>query len=140
MAKLRMQESQFGAPVGIYRAKFLGVESREHPEYGPGLEWKFEVVDGPQTGKIIARTTSPTPSMKNSCGKLLNSLAGGTVQKDQEVDVDQFVGHVYQVMVERNSTGNGTRIGTVMPAGGPPPVMPPAPANGNGGPKPPPPP
>src|SRR5262245_39752067 len=115
MRRMTMQESKFGAPVGTYQAKFVGVEDRESDQYGAGLEWKFEIVEGEFTGKVVSRTTAPAPTAKNSCGKLINQLAGGTVAIGQEVDIDSFVGRVYSVLIEENGTGNGTRVGSVMP-------------------------
>ncbi len=133
MAKYTMKASgaeKFGAPVGIYQARFAGTQERESEQYGPGLEWQFEIVEGVYKGKIVSRTTSREPTLKNSCGKILNQMAGGTVEAEQEVDLAQFRDRVYQIMVEANSTGNGTRIGAVMPlsfSGGPIPELPPDP-------------
>jgi hypothetical protein len=85
----RMGESKFGAPQGLYTAEFLGVDDR------------------------TAREGDQSP--KNSCGRMLSQLTGGAIAKDQDVDIGPYVGRLYQVMVEANSTGNGTRVGTVMP-------------------------
>ena len=52
-----------GPPAGNYRATFEGVEACDHEEYGPGLRWRWKVVDGPQAGVIASRTT---PSRANS--------------------------------------------------------------------------
>lgn len=114
--KFRMGESKFDVPQGTYRAKFLGVEESEHPEFGAGYKWQFEVVD--QTvyrGKIAGRSTSKEPSLKNACGRMLQGLTGGQLAVAQEVDIEQFVGRVYTILVGPNSTGNGTRIETVLP-------------------------
>ena len=35
-----------GVPAGFYRANFVSVEPMEHEEYGPGLKFVFEVVEG----------------------------------------------------------------------------------------------
>lgn len=128
--KLTMTEGaeKYGAPPGLYRAKFLGAKADTHPEYGAGLKWEFEVVDGPSAGKVIGRTTSPAPTLKNGCGKMLQMLTGGTAALHQEFDLDQYVGRVFQVMVETNSTGTGTRVGSVMPTTGQPAAQPAAPA------------
>jgi hypothetical protein len=118
-----MQESQYGAPVGNYLAEFLVAEERKPlagSNFGPGLEFKFKIVEGPYAGRIISRTTALKPTLKNSCGRMLTQLAGGSVSAGTELDDRGFVGRRYQVMVEPNFTGNGTRVGTVMP------VMPPS--------------
>jgi hypothetical protein len=113
-----MEESQFGAPKGHYVVEFLGVEDQpplEGSGYGPGLEWRFKVVEGPYKDKIISRTTALKPTLKNSCGQMLSALAGGAVDVGIETDVDAYKGRRYQVRVEANYSGNGTRVGTVMP-------------------------
>lgn len=125
--KLTMGESKFGVPNGSYRARFIGVKEREPmpgSDYGPGLEWSFEVIDGPQAGRVTSRTTGTQPSTKNSCGRMLNGLAGGAVPAKGEVDLEQFVGRAYLIMVGPNQAGTGTRVETVMPVD----VVTPAPA------------
>lgn len=135
MMKLKMSESKFGAPVGMYKLRFVELKETEHPEYGPGLEWKFEITEGEHKGKVVSRTTAPVPTPKNSCGTIVKSLTGGAFSVGQELDVDSLVGRHFQGMVEANSTGTGTRLGTLMPltnGNGPsvaplPPKSPPAP-------------
>ena len=141
--KLTMTEGseKYGAPAGLYRAKFLGAKADTHPEYGAGLKWEFEITEGPSAGKVVSRTTSPVPTSKNACGKMLQMLTGGVAALNQEFDLDRFVGQLFQVMVEANSTGNGTRVGSVMPLAGaaaPPPQQPAAAAPPSGRPAPPP--
>jgi hypothetical protein len=124
--KVKQSDTKFGAPQGLYRAKFLGVEPKDHPEYGPGCEWQFEILEGDYRGKVVTRTTGTEPSLKNACGRMLTQLTGGAIAIEQEFDPADYVGRAYQVMVESNSTGNGTRVGTVMPINQP--AAPPAPA------------
>jgi hypothetical protein len=116
---MTMGESKYGAPVGLYTARFLGIEDKDHPEFGAGLEWRFEIIDGPQKGHIISRTTGCQPSLRSGCGKMLQAIVGAPVQEGTAVDLAQYVGRTYQVMVEVNSTGNGTRVGSVAAPGQP---------------------
>jgi hypothetical protein len=122
--KLKMTEGaeRFKVPTGQYRAKFMGVkqDDRPHPEYGIGLKWQFEVVDGPSAGKIASRTTSSSPTLQNACGRMLQMLTGGTAALHEEFDLDKHIGRLFQILVEANSTGSGTRIGSVMPVATPP--------------------
>jgi hypothetical protein len=147
--KLTMKEGKFGAPVGVYRAKFVGVKPRESQQYGPGLEWTWEIVCDSNgrtdhAGRLVSKTTQPEPSPKNSCGKTINGMAGRVVGMTESVEVSQWIGQVFQIVVETNATGNGTRVGTVMTlglgAGSPPPTPPQTPggvpAAGNGAPPP----
>jgi hypothetical protein len=110
-----LTESAFGAPQGVYLATFVGVENKTHPDYGPGVEWRFQIAEGIHKGKIVSRTTSLVPTLKNACGRMLADLIGGPVPKGHAVKVDQYRGRLYQVVIEANSTGNGTRIGKVLP-------------------------
>lgn len=103
---------KYGAPVGLYLAKFLGVQEKNHPEYGAGLEWQFEIVEGEHRGKIVTRTTGMDPSPKNACGRMISDLLGGTYTVGTELDLKPCVGLRYKVKVELNSTGNGSRVGT----------------------------
>jgi hypothetical protein len=132
--KLTMTDGgdKYGAPPGLYRAKFLGARADTHPDYGPGLKWEFEIVDGPSAGRVVSRTTQSSPTLKNGCGKMLQMLTGGVASLNQELDLDVYVGRVYEVMVEINSTGNGTRVGSVKPTNGqkPAPTAAPPPAAG----------
>jgi hypothetical protein len=139
--KLTMSESKFGAPVGTYLADFVGAEPRQPlagTGYGPGLEWQFKIVEGLYAGKVVSRTTATEPTTKNSCGRMLLQLTGAAVGVGSEVDLAAYVGKRYKVLVEPNQSGQGTRVGTVLPA----PAEParPAPGNAPGRNRPPPPP
>ena len=58
MGLMKMKESKFGAPAGIYTGKYLGVAAFKgdgKPRYGndgnpmePGIEWQFEITEGEQ--------------------------------------------------------------------------------------------
>lgn len=104
MSVFKIQNSS--VDPGIYNAKFLGVEQTDHPEYGPGLKWIFEIIDdGDCEGKLVYRTTKTTPTPKNSLGKFLASLANQRVTDGLEVDPDIYVGKPYQVVVQESQGG-----------------------------------
>jgi hypothetical protein len=117
MTKFRFSKSRYGAPEGVYRAKFLGIKENSHPEFGPGYEWRFEVTHGPHAGQMVSRTTPAQPTAKNACGRMVKGLLGGKVDTDAEIDVDVCIGKEYTVTIEENSTGTGTRVGSVMVRG-----------------------
>ncbi len=106
-----------GLLPGTYTCKFKSVEETTHPEYGDGLKWVFEVASGPQKGQFAMKTTSTTPTPRNACGKLLNGLAGRPVSLGEELDVNDFVGKPYTVVVETTQTGS-TAIAAVVPLSG----------------------
>jgi hypothetical protein len=102
-------------PIGAYTCTFEGVEEVDHPEYGLGWKWTFEVVQGRLKGQQAFRTTKDSPTPKNSCGKFLAALAGETPRDELEVDTDEYIGHRYTVMVEASPSGDSTRIGSFAP-------------------------
>lgn len=102
-----------GVPAGSYMAKFLGVEETNN-DYGAGLKWLFEVVSGPQKSAKTSRITSPVPSLKNGCGKMLGGITGKPLTSGENVNLDPFIGKTYLIMVITAESG-GTRIESVSP-------------------------
>jgi hypothetical protein len=108
-----------GVPVGNYVATFAGYENQpENKEkgYGMGLRWKFAIADGPQAGQITSRITSPTPTTKNTCGKMLVGLLGRALRDGEQIDPDAFIGKKYMIVVAAGQNG-GTRVEAVVPMG-----------------------
>jgi hypothetical protein len=102
-------ESLYGAPAGVYEARFLGVEpmrddgtprlGRDGKPMPPGVEWNFEIVAGQYTGRRVGRITSSTPTAKNACGTLLDGLLGRRVGVGERVEVSPHVGKMFQVVL-----------------------------------------
>ena len=67
-----------GPPAGFYRGKFLTVDTTEHEEYGQGLKFVFEVIEGDHKGEQATRITSSTPTPKNAAGRMLSGITGET--------------------------------------------------------------
>jgi hypothetical protein len=105
-----------GVPAGFYRARFLGVDPTEHEEYGAGLKFVFEVVEGPHKGESATRITSTQPTPKNACGRMLAGITGEPLAPGAKIDLGPFVGKEYLLQVEGVANGNGTRVATAMPA------------------------
>jgi hypothetical protein len=106
-----LKVSAGGVPAGSYLAKFVGVEATNN-EYGDGLRWVFEVVNGPNKGAKTSRITSQAPTPKNACGKMLGGITGKTLTPGEDINLDSFIGKTYLVMVI-NTDGGGTRIDSV---------------------------
>src|SRR5262245_15571090 len=104
-----------GPPAGSYVARFEGVEQTQHETYGEGLRWKFKVLQGPQAGQLASRTTGLKPSAKNGCGKVLAGLVGRALDLDEEIDIVQYVGRTYLIVVQAGEKG-GTRVEAVIAA------------------------
>jgi hypothetical protein len=105
-------------PPGQYWARFLGVEDRDDENYGPGLAWRFVILDGPYAGQEVSRITSLEPTKRNACGKLFQGLAGGRVADGAQLDIDSFIGREYGVVIVESSTGQSTRVESVFPQPG----------------------
>lgn len=107
-------DSQWDVPPGEYLVKFLDIKDTSHPEYGAGLCWSFEIVEGPFKGKLVERNTAPEPTAKNSCGRIINDLLGRKVQEGETVDVAQFQGRLYKAMVVKKPAGEGVRVDSLV--------------------------
>src|SRR5262245_8022919 len=109
MTVMRKSESLFGAPAGVYTGVFLGVtpmRDNGQPRLGkdgkpmqPGIEWTFRITGGPYDGRVVSRVTAAEPTSKNSCGKLFDGVACRVVPPGEDVDIDQYVGRPYQIVV-----------------------------------------
>ena len=106
-----------GPPAGVYWATFRDVEETEHDEYGAGLRWVFEVVNGDHANETETRITSDKPTPKNAAGRMIAGITGKSLQAGHKLDLMPFVGTSYLIQVEEAQSG-ATRIATVMPAEG----------------------
>jgi hypothetical protein len=104
-----------GVPAGFYKAVFKTVEKTVHEEYGDGLKFIFEVVDGDQRGGLATRITNPKPSPKNAAGRMIAGVSGKSLSPGETIDLAPFIGKTYLLQVESVANGNGTRIGSVIP-------------------------
>jgi hypothetical protein len=104
-----------GPPAGNYKAHFVGVEQTTHEEYGDGLRWKWKVADGPQSGVIASRTTSPKPTTGNAAGKLIAAMTGATLAGGQKASVRDCVGKLFLISVAATKSGSGTRVESAIP-------------------------
>lgn len=134
--KMVMQAGKYGAPEGQYLARFTGANPTTG-QFGDGIEWQFEIVEGPYKGKVCSRTTALAPTLKNSCGKMLSRIVGRALRQDESADVAEFVGRLYQIEVGPKQSGSGTRVSNVMQARTSAPTAP-APQSTNGAAPPPP--
>jgi hypothetical protein len=110
-----MRKLRFAKPVpeGKYTAIFSGIEDTNHREFGDGLKWKFEILDGEHAGREITRITPVLPTAKNICGKLLRALTG--CSDAGEVDIDGYRGTRVELLVGATADGNGTRVEAILP-------------------------
>ncbi|MBL8794290.1 MAG: hypothetical protein JNM56_10315 [Planctomycetia bacterium] len=104
-----------GAPPGEYLAQLVAITDTSHVEYGPGLRFEFEILTGEYVGRRVSRVTCAQSTRLNNLGRMLAGLLGRPLMKDEDVDLDQFIGRDYTVTVEKTETGS-TRVATVQPA------------------------
>jgi len=96
-------------PAGVYKARFTGVEEMTHAEYGDGLRFDFEIVDGPNKGKRTCRITSADPTPRNAAGRMLSDLAGVAPSNGVSINLDDCVGREYTIVVREGESGR-TRV------------------------------
>lgn len=112
---MRLRVSDATVPAGSYTAQFAGVEPKKHKEFGDGLCWKFRITQGPQMGKTALRFTGPTPSPKSACGRMVSGLVGRALEPDEEIDIANFVGKTYLIVVDQVKEDGMTRVEAVTP-------------------------
>jgi len=111
---MRLKVSAGGVPVGSYTAKFAGIEPTTSEQYGAGYRWKWEITAGAQAGQAASRTTGTTPTEKNGCGAMLRGLIGGELAVGQEIDIEQYIGRNYMLVVAATASG-ATRVEAIVP-------------------------
>lgn len=114
---ITLKVSAGGPPPGAYVARFCGIETTTHNEYGAGLKWTWEVVNGVQAGQKATRVSSPHPTLKNACGKMIAGLLGRAlaIGEDTGAEIEKLIGNNYMILVESTESG-ATRVGSVLPA------------------------
>lgn len=134
MVKVRVKDADtmYDVPVGSYPAKLADIKdmppSDAHPDWGASYVWEFEVLSGPQAGKRASCFTKQEASMNNNLGKLLAQLLGRAVEEDEDVELQDFIGRTYTILVGRSKDGTKARVNAVMPANHPVPGPSPTPA------------
>jgi hypothetical protein len=104
-----------GPPPGFYKTRFVTIEPTQHEEFGTGLKFVFEVIDGEHAGEQATRITSAQPTTKNAAGRMISGITGEALAPGKRVDLAGFVGKEYLAQVEATPNGSGSRITNVMP-------------------------
>lgn len=90
-----------GLPIGQYIAYFRDVQPTQHPQWGKGVQFVFEVATGEYKGQMITRICKPTPTRANLTGKLLAGITGKTLG-DEKISIREFIDKPYNILVEFN--------------------------------------
>ena len=102
-----------GASPGTHNCVFQGAfelpPRKDGPDYGPALLVKFKADNGQEPSAIV----SETPTLRNSCGRILAGMLGRPLRPDEVVTWTQFENQRFVVIVIPNKSQTGTTIGDV---------------------------
>lgn len=104
-----------GPPPGIYTGGFTEFKPTTSEQYGAGLCLTWTVDSGEHNGTKVSRTGKPQPTANNSMGKLLTGLLGRQMKAGESVNLSDFVGRRYTIVVGPSPSGKSTRVESVLP-------------------------
>ena len=91
---------------GIHKGEFVAVEPCETSK-GKAWRWKFKITEGKEAGKIVCELSDgenpPTPA--NKTGRFLSALASKPLNDGDSIEVAQYVGKPYMLVVEAKPNG-----------------------------------
>ena len=92
-------------PAGVYQATYEGGEDLE-TDFGTAYKLKFKVVGGEFDGKETSRLVNPeSTSPKSNVVKFFAGLAGKDPEAGIAIDDEDFVGNLYEILVENHKEG-----------------------------------
>ncbi len=127
---MRLKDSKFGAPVGVYKAKFIGMYPMKQEAgkprigtdgkpMGPAVEWQFEIIEATEdvpVGQLVGRITAAEPTARNSCGMILSGIIGRPLTKDDDLEPAMWANKLYQVVIGTSKDDpNKTQVVQVIP-------------------------
>jgi len=104
-----------GPPPGIYTGEFTEVKQTVSEQYGPGVCLTFTVDAGEHKGTKVSRTAKPSPTAKNSMGRLLAGLMGRQLKSGESVNLQEYIGRRFTLVVGASPSGTSTRVESLMP-------------------------
>lgn len=113
VTELTMGKAGDPVPPGSYKTHFqLCEETEGNPAYPPAYRWAWEISEGEFVGREVSRITSQKLNAESNAGKLIASLAGGPVEADQQINLQDYVGQKYLCSVVETKSG-GTKVDSV---------------------------
>jgi hypothetical protein len=110
---IRIEQTKFEVlPVGEYRVKILDVSEAEG-KFGPQLQFKVQVSDGPHAGAELLSWCSRTFSPKSKLYQWVESALAVPIPKEYTLDTDTLIGReaLATVMVrELDGGGEANRV------------------------------
>ena len=116
MVRLRILDSN--VTEGWYKCEFTGVELKKDAGDFEVLKWNFKVVWGWATGEELSDVTDKLATPENACGKFLACLANEEQAVGLHLEIDEFVGNLYEVQICLSEDGDSTIIRTFCLPGG----------------------
>ena len=111
--KINLPEAKSGGiPEGIYKGRFLAVESvppNLEKGYKAALKFTFEVSEGEHAGRKVSRICGIANGPKAELPKLLMGLMGKTPEPGG-VDLAPYVGKAYILTVSEKRVENVTPL------------------------------
>ena len=88
-------------PLAFTKRSSSASERTTHAEFGGGLKFELEIIDGKYAGKSVFRTTGDKPTPRNVAGKVLAALAGAKPSDGLAIDADDYIGRSTQSSLAR---------------------------------------
>lgn len=106
-------------PPGQYTARLRERKempaSQKFPDAGPSFAWEFEVVAGEHAGKSASAWTPTRLTSQNNLGKLISRMLGRPMRSGEEIDLDDFMGKIYSIIVDTTQDGTRTKVISAQP-------------------------
>ncbi len=106
-------------PPGIHQMRLVGRDEVVGKYQTPAIKWTFQVHGGQHDGKQATKTTGFEARSGESLCEFLAELLGQDLQAGGTVDLDDFVGDLFDVVLAtRNGSSAGVVIRKVSPVAG----------------------
>ncbi len=106
MVRLSVVAGRIGPP-GRHRVKLDSIQESEG-KFGPTLEWRFVIADGPHAGGYFVRTTGQDPTLGTVLGDMLEALYGRRLNEGDQIDpVADLVGQEFELFAVPGSGSGG---------------------------------
>ena len=103
-----------GPPPGDYVARLEGIKSTTHTEWGKGVRFSCEVVEGESSGCRSDRTGKPDLTSQNISGTLVSGILGRPWKPKESMNLRKYVGCKYLIKVtHRRDQTKGTMLASI---------------------------
>jgi len=82
----------------------------------PAYRWVWEVLDGEEAGREVAKTTGTELRRGNSFGNLVEQLFDREIAPGESVDISKLIDQPYDLLLVAGRDGSGAVLQSVKPA------------------------